>query len=157
MSPTSPPHPSLRSASDSASLRQIMFLSSIIRARLPICGDDLGGHAPCPHWSRPAKPRALDPDPMHATIDRLKAIADASGDAFLMEGPVHPDAALLDLRGCVLQLERVKAAIWKEERESRDAEMLHHTKEGDARWQAGRASPPCSEASGIPVCRAGCV
>jgi hypothetical protein len=48
--------------------------------------------APRKPASRPAKPCALslDPDAMHATIDRLKAIADASGDALLMEGPVHP-------------------------------------------------------------------
>jgi hypothetical protein len=83
------------------------------------------------------KPREhpLGPN-LQPTIDRLKVIAAASGDALLTEGPVHPDAALLDLCGEVLRLERLKEAVSKEEETACGAVMLRHTKENDARWRA---------------------
>jgi hypothetical protein len=83
------------------------------------------------------KPREHPLGPtLQPTIDRLKAIAAASADALLTEGPVHPDAALLDLCGEVLRLERLKEAAWQEERTAYGAVVLRHTKENDEKWRA---------------------
>lgn len=61
---------------------------------------------------RPPKPRALPlRDELQPTILRLKEIATQAADAFLTEGSVHPDRALLDLCGDALYLIRAAAAL----------------------------------------------
>jgi hypothetical protein len=88
--------------------------------------------------ARKAGPKAGLPlgDALQPTIDRLKAIAAASGDALLTEGPVQPDAALLGLCGDALHFltaakdastERAKIDWCHEISETdrrRDAELL---------------------------------
>jgi hypothetical protein len=92
------------------------------------------------------KPRELPlGSNLQPTLERLKAIAAASGDAQLTEGPIHPDAALLDLCGDALhaliesnraKIERNKI-LWvrsiTEEERQRDKELLAVMSAADAR------------------------